>query len=124
MGTYICVRRHVQGGIDSSKAAVVMMQLDETLNEKITEVYIQSALLYTTSTGSRRIRVSTMAVPVARSPQAAFLKIDIWSAMVVIGRLGMVITVIILMISCYDVAQEDAASDQGLAITELRHITS
>jgi len=49
-------------GLDSQKAFGIIMKHDGKLDEK-SESSIQCALLYTTASGQRRIRVHTLSVP-------------------------------------------------------------
>ncbi|CAG8538284.1 12091_t:CDS:10 [Funneliformis mosseae] len=50
-------------GIDSDKAFGALLKYDSKLDEK-TEAYVQCALLYTTSTGQRRVRTHNLSVTV------------------------------------------------------------
>jgi protein transport protein SEC24 len=71
--------------IDCDKAILAKL----TLTEKLTagaEVYLQSALLYTTTDGQRRIRVSTLALPVVDQMGAVFKGADLDAQLVMLAR--------------------------------------
>ncbi|KAK9729542.1 COPII coat Sec23p-Sfb3p heterodimer component [Basidiobolus ranarum] len=51
------------GGLDSDKGIAVLLKHDSKVDEK-TDATFQCALLYTTSTGQRRIRLHNLSVPV------------------------------------------------------------
>src|SRR5688572_6746148 len=50
-------------GIDSDKAFGALLKYDSKIDEK-TDAYIQCALLYTTSSGQRRVRTHNLSVSV------------------------------------------------------------
>lgn len=52
-------------GIDSDKAFGALLKYDGKLDEK-TDAYIQCALLYTTSSGQRRVRTHNLSVTVTQ----------------------------------------------------------
>eukprot|EP01025_Chloroclados_australasicus_P045131 TRINITY_DN4924_c0_g1_i11.p1 TRINITY_DN4924_c0_g1~~TRINITY_DN4924_c0_g1_i11.p1 ORF type:complete len:931 (-),score=84.22 TRINITY_DN4924_c0_g1_i11:306-3011(-) len=62
--------------IDADKCITVALTVDEKLNPD-KEVYLQSALLYTSITGERRIRVHTLGVSVGTVPGQLFRGADL-----------------------------------------------
>ena len=59
------------------------------MQEKLTpgsEVYLQSALLYTTTDGARRIRISTIGLPVTDQMGAVFKGADLDSQLTMLTR--------------------------------------
>ncbi|KAJ1560093.1 COPII coat Sec23p-Sfb3p heterodimer component, partial [Nowakowskiella sp. JEL0078] len=60
-------------GLDSFKTVSVTLKHDSKIDETRTpDVYFQTALLYTTATGQRRIRVHNLAIPVTSSMANVF----------------------------------------------------
>jgi len=71
--------------LDCDKAVLAKL----TINEKLTpgsEVYLQSALLYTTTDGARRIRISTIGLPVTDQMGAVFKGADLDSQLTMLTR--------------------------------------
>eukprot|EP00879_Flechtneria_rotunda_P003737 GHRR01003975.1.p1 GENE.GHRR01003975.1~~GHRR01003975.1.p1 ORF type:complete len:914 (+),score=321.96 GHRR01003975.1:246-2744(+) len=62
--------------IDCDKALVAKLVMTEKLSPN-SEVYLQCALLYTTTDGARRIRISTLALPVSDQMGAVFKGADL-----------------------------------------------
>lgn len=71
--------------LDCEKSIVARLMLTEKLNSN-TECYVQNALLYTTTDGQRRIRVSTLALPVVDNMSAVFKAADLDSQIHVMAR--------------------------------------
>lgn len=63
--------------IDCDKAIVVKLQHAEKLQLSAGEAYLQCALLYTTVTGQRRVRVSTLALPLTDNISHLFKTADL-----------------------------------------------
>lgn len=63
-------------GVDSDKAFAFELKNDESLLTQAT-VSIQAALLYTTSSGERRIRVHTTCIPVTQSIGELFERVNV-----------------------------------------------
>ena len=68
------------GTWDADKALTALVKHDGKLDES-QEAYFQCAVLYTTATGERRVRVHTMAVPVTSALGNVFRYADMDSAM-------------------------------------------
>lgn len=66
----------VLAGVDCDKAIVATLRHDERLQAGST-VFLQAALLYSTPGGARRVRVHTLALPVAGSTGAIFRGADL-----------------------------------------------
>lgn len=66
----------VLAGVDCDKAVVCTLRHDERLRSGGT-AYIQAALLYTTPGGQRRVRVHTLALPIASSLGSVFRGADL-----------------------------------------------
>jgi protein transport protein SEC24 len=66
----------VLAGVDCDNAVVASLRHDERLQSGAS-VYLQAACLYTTPTGARRVRVHTLALPVAGSIGAIFRGADL-----------------------------------------------
>lgn len=71
--------------IDCDKALVAKLEIMEKLPAN-SEVYLQCALLYTTTDGARRVRVSTLAVPVSDQMGAVFKGADLDSQLAALTR--------------------------------------
>lgn len=63
--------------IDSDKCIYAQLQFDGSELKEGDQVYLQAALLYTTTAGERRIRVHTMALPVAGALGQVFRGADL-----------------------------------------------
>lgn len=66
----------VLAGVDCDKSVVCTLRHDERLRSGGT-AYIQAALLYTTPGGQRRVRVHTLALPIASSLGSVFRGADL-----------------------------------------------
>ncbi|RZC77573.1 hypothetical protein C5167_001743 [Papaver somniferum] len=73
--------------VDCDKAFTMQLALEETLLTAQT-VYFQVALLYTTSSGERRIRVHTAAVPVVSDLGEMYRRADIGATISLLSRLA------------------------------------
>ncbi|ERN19877.1 protein transport protein Sec24-like At3g07100 [Amborella trichopoda] len=73
--------------VDCDKAFAMQFSLEETLLNTQT-VYFQVALLYTSSSGERRIRIHTIAVPVVSDLGEMYRHADIGAVTLVLGRLA------------------------------------
>lgn len=62
--------------VDCDKALIAKLAILEKLNPA-NEVYLQCALLYTTTDGARRVRISTLALPVSDQMGAVFKGADL-----------------------------------------------
>ncbi|GJN38390.1 hypothetical protein PR202_gb27426 [Eleusine coracana subsp. coracana] len=73
--------------VDSDKAFAMQLSLEETLMTTQT-VYFQVALLYTSSSGERRIRVHTAAAPVVTDLSEMYRQADTGSIVSLLGRIA------------------------------------
>uniref|UniRef100_A0A453A8G1 Protein transport protein Sec24-like n=1 Tax=Aegilops tauschii subsp. strangulata TaxID=200361 RepID=A0A453A8G1_AEGTS len=73
--------------VDSDKAFAMQLSLEETLMTTQT-VYFQVALLYTSSSGERRIRVHTAAAPVVTDLGEMYRQADTGAIVSVLARIG------------------------------------
>lgn len=73
--------------VDCDKAFAMQLQLEDTLLSTQT-VYFQVALLYTSSTGERRIRVHTMATPVVNELSELYKAADVGAIASLMSRLA------------------------------------
>ncbi|KAI8470003.1 MAG: Sec23/Sec24 trunk domain-containing protein [Monoraphidium minutum] len=71
--------------VDSDKALVARINITEKLTNG-SECYLQSALLYTSTDGARRIRVSTLALPVSDAMGSVFKGADLDAQLSVLAR--------------------------------------
>eukprot|EP00494_Astrolonche_serrata_P028501 UN28768 len=71
--------------VDSDKAIAMQLSLEETLMTTQT-VYFQVALLYTSSSGERRIRVHTAAAPVVTDLGEMYRQADTGAIVSVLAR--------------------------------------
>lgn len=71
--------------VDADKAVLARLTVAEKLQPGA-ECYVQSALLYTTTDGARRIRVSTLALPVSDAMGAVFKGADLDSQVLAMAR--------------------------------------
>eukprot|EP00775_Hariotina_reticulata_P004086 gene4086-4333_t len=71
--------------IDCDKALVARLVLTEKLPAN-SEVYVQCALLYTTTDGARRVRISTLALPTSDQMGAVFKGADLDSQLATLTR--------------------------------------
>ncbi|XP_066346586.1 protein transport protein SEC24 A-like [Miscanthus floridulus] len=73
--------------VDSDKAFAMQLSLEETLMTTQT-VYFQVALLYTSSSGERRIRVHTAAAPVVTDLSEMYCQADTGAIVSLLGRIA------------------------------------
>ncbi|XP_066348082.1 LOW QUALITY PROTEIN: protein transport protein SEC24 A-like [Miscanthus floridulus] len=73
--------------VDSDKAFAMQLSLEETLMTTQT-VYFQVALLYTSSSGERRIRVHTAAAPVVTDLSEMYRQADTGAIVSLLGRIA------------------------------------
>eukprot|EP01090_Pellita_catalonica_P015922 TRINITY_DN441_c0_g1_i4.p1 TRINITY_DN441_c0_g1~~TRINITY_DN441_c0_g1_i4.p1 ORF type:complete len:813 (-),score=121.47 TRINITY_DN441_c0_g1_i4:54-2492(-) len=73
--------------VDADKAFGVQFKVRQPLSS-MSYFSVQSALLYTTSSGERRIRVSTLCLPVARSSEDLFKMADIDTIISLTAKMG------------------------------------
>lgn len=71
-----CCADLVLAGMDCDKAVVCTLRHEERLRSG-GSAYIQAALLYTTPSGQRRVRVHTLALPIAGSLGSVFRGADL-----------------------------------------------
>ncbi|MCO5549252.1 hypothetical protein L7F22_002719 [Adiantum nelumboides] len=74
--------------VDCDKAFAMQLTLEETLMTTQT-AYFQSALLYTSSNGERRIRVHTAAAPLVSDLNEMYRSADTGAVVMLIGRLAL-----------------------------------
>lgn len=74
-------------GVDSDKAIGVIVKYDGKLDEKI-EASFQCALLYTTVTGQRRVRVHTLSIPVTSLLTNVFRYAEMDTTINLLGKQG------------------------------------
>eukprot|EP01121_Diplochlamys_sp_Union-15-3_P010019 TRINITY_DN2768_c0_g1_i1.p1 TRINITY_DN2768_c0_g1~~TRINITY_DN2768_c0_g1_i1.p1 ORF type:complete len:755 (+),score=92.40 TRINITY_DN2768_c0_g1_i1:51-2315(+) len=74
--------------IDADKAFAVQVELNDALTKSDTFVCIQTALLYTTSSGERRIRVFTVALPTTSSLKDCLNYVDLDACMNMMGKMA------------------------------------
>ncbi|RUO96086.1 LOW QUALITY PROTEIN: hypothetical protein BC936DRAFT_142654, partial [Jimgerdemannia flammicorona] len=74
-------------GVDSEKAIGVIVKHDGKLDDK-TEASFQCALLYTTATGQRRVRVHTLSVPVTKLLNNVFRYAEMDTTVNLLGKLA------------------------------------
>ncbi|MCO5591444.1 hypothetical protein L7F22_045427 [Adiantum nelumboides] len=74
--------------VDCDKAFAMQLTLEETLLTTQT-AYFQSALLYTSSNGERRIRVHTAAAPLVSDLNEMYRSADTGAVVMLIGRLAL-----------------------------------
>ena len=77
-----------QLAVDCDKTFTMQLTLEDTLLTTQT-VYFQVALLYTSSSGERRIRVHTIAVPVVSDLGEMYRNADTGAIISLMSRLGM-----------------------------------
>lgn len=73
--------------VDCDKAFAMELMLEDSLLSTQT-VYLQVALLYTSSTGERRIRIHTMAAPVVNELSELYRAADVGAIASLLSRLG------------------------------------
>ncbi|KAH3762193.1 transport protein Sec24 [Pelomyxa schiedti] len=73
--------------IDDCKAIAFQLSVSEPVNMQFS--YLQYALLYTTTNGERRIRVSTLCLPVVDQPQQIFKYIDTEALVNMIAKIAL-----------------------------------
>lgn len=76
------------GGIDSDKSIAFSVGLDGKLPEN-KEAYLQCALLYTTQSGERRVRVHNLALSVSTSVSVIFKNSDFDTTINFIAKKGL-----------------------------------
>lgn len=72
------------GGIDSEKSVAFTLKHDGKLDDS--EAYIQCALLYTTVTGQRRVRIHNLQLPVSSDISTLFRQADLETSINLVSK--------------------------------------